>query len=194
MAESGSEWEAGGVNLYGYVGGDPISYYDPYGLWAWGDPIPQGVADFSAGFGDTLSFGLTNWVRNQMGTNGVVDKCSGYYTAGEIAGVAVDTVIGGAAGWEAAGVRGPGNEFSHWIPNRMSGPRSRWNGNYVSTATHALTDPYRYRFMPRPWKAANPIYNPVWRQFVRIPNVYKGTAAGGATGAAGASQSGCTCR
>jgi RHS repeat-associated protein len=25
-------WESGGVNLYGYVGGDPVSYYDPYGL------------------------------------------------------------------------------------------------------------------------------------------------------------------
>jgi hypothetical protein len=74
------------------------------------------------------------------------------------------------------------------------GPRTIFNGNYVSTATHALPDPYRYRFMPRAWKEANAPMNRAMAQWTRFPNVYKGTAAGGAYGAAGAAQAGCECR
>ena len=184
----------GGTNPYLYAEANPLMYTDPLGLWAWGDPLPQGVVDFSAGFGDTLSFGATDWLRDRMGTNGAVDKCSGAYSAGELAGVGYDIAQGGAIGWQVAGAKGVGKEFSHWIPNRMGGPRSKWNGNFVPTATHALSDPYRYRFMPRAWKAENPMPNPAMQQWVRIPDVYKGAVASGVAGATGASQSGCTCR
>jgi len=195
-----------GQTIYAYVNGNPLSYYDPYGLFGMDDVYgaiyrgtggwtpSQGLVDFSAGFGDTLSFNLTNWARNQMGVNGGVNKCSGAYTAGQWAGVALDVAIGGAAGLEAAGTRGAGKEFSHWIPNRMGGPRSTWNGNFVETEVHALSDPYRYRFMPKSWKAENPMPNMAWQQWVRIPNVYKGAGAGAAAGAAGAAMSNdCTC-
>jgi hypothetical protein len=61
--------------IYSYVSGNPILLIDPYGLYDW-PSLPQGVIDYSAGFGDTLSFGFSNAIRNGTGTNGVVDKCS----------------------------------------------------------------------------------------------------------------------
>jgi RHS repeat-associated protein len=93
---------------------------------------------------------------------------------------------GMARGGALAGAKGAGLEFSHWIPRRFGGPRSIWNGNFVSTETHALSDPYRYRFMQKAWKALNEIHDPATRQWERIPEVYKGAAAGALIGLGGA--------
>ena len=185
---------AGGVNLYGYVEGKPTTAVDTLGLSSFAaslPSLPQPVVDFAAGFGDTLSWGVTDKIRDLMDTNSAVDKCSMSYTAGEVAGVAASTVTGGAAGVRAAGAKGAGKEFSHWIPNRMGGSRSVWNGNFVSKEFHALSDPYRYRFMPKSWKANNPMPNTVSQQWDRIPNAVKGTAAGAGYGAGGAAMTGC---
>lgn len=81
----------GGYNLYGYVFNDPINLVDQDG------ELPQGVVDAAAGFGDAISFGLTNWVRDQLDINNSVDKCSPAYGAGEIAGNTVGIVAFGAA-------------------------------------------------------------------------------------------------
>lgn len=196
----------GSLTTYGYVNGNPLRFSDPYGLWGMDDVYgavydwtggwepSRGLVDFSAGFGDTLSFGGTNWLRNRMGINAGVDKCSSYYTAGEWAGVATAVVIGGAAGWESAGVKGAGKEFSHWIPNRLGGPVTKWNGNYVTRWVHALSDSHRYRFMTRAWRAENPMPGMLWQQWTRFPNVYKGAGAGAAAGGAGAAMNNdCTC-
>ncbi|WP_444956866.1 RHS repeat-associated core domain-containing protein [Microbulbifer sp. ZKSA002] len=86
----------GGLNNYIYVYANPINSFDPYGLWAWGDPLPQSWVDGAAGFGDTLSFGITDNIRDLMGTNGAVNKCSGAYAGGQLAGVGFSLAFGGA--------------------------------------------------------------------------------------------------
>ena len=184
----------GGWNKFGYAELNPLMYTDPLGLWVFGDSLPQPVVDFGAGMGDTILFGQGQRIRDAFGVDGGVDQCSDAYDYGEWAGIAGSLATGLAGGLKAAGARGAGKEFSHWIPNRMGGPRSPWNGNFVPTTTHALSDPYRYQFMPRTWKAQNPMPNAASQQWTRIPNADKGGAAGGAYGAAGAAQSGCTCR
>lgn len=69
----------GGINFYAYVGNDPVALIDPFGNdWV------NGAANFVAGAGDTLSFGLSAYARNQWGdffypnTGRVVNKCSGW--------------------------------------------------------------------------------------------------------------------
>ncbi len=179
------DFDGGDTNLYAYASGDPINLADPAGLDA-GDWLPQWlidadlqpVSDFFAGMGDFLSFGTTKIVRRWTGADSFVNQCSLSYSFGQWtgAGVAVATGVGG--GIRAAGAKGVGFEFSHWIPARLGGARSLWNGNFIPKAIHALSDRYRWRFMPRVWKAANPLGNVVWRQWTRIPMVIKGIVAG----------------
>ncbi|MEX1827709.1 RHS repeat-associated core domain-containing protein [Luteibacter sp. CQ10] len=176
---------SGGISTYLYVGGSPLLYIDPLGLWRFGDPLPQYVVDFSAGFGDTILFGQGHRIRKWLGTDGEVNSCSSAYSYGELAGIGASTVTGLAGGLRAAGKKAVGREFSHWIPKRHGGPRSIWNGNFVTTKVHALSDPYRYQFMPSTWKKANRMYSRPVQQWIRLPNVYKGIGSGAAYGVAG---------
>ena len=109
----------GDTNLYGYVLGDPVNFYDPDGLFAL-PVIPQGVVDAVTGFGDAISFGLTDKVRDWNGTNGSVDKSSNSYAAGEIGGAALGAAFGGA-GIIKSGLRierGNWKQAGQWVVTR----------------------------------------------------------------------------
>ena len=61
------------------------------------------AASFAAGFGDAVSFGATDWVRDKMGTNDVVDKDAAAYFGGRVGAVIAGGVRAAAAGASEAG-------------------------------------------------------------------------------------------
>jgi hypothetical protein len=192
---------SGDPNLYRYAGNDPINAKDPSGL-DWLDD----AANFFAGWGDTLTFGLTAKIRQWMGVDGVVDWCGGWYRAGGAIGILHTTVLGGSLGYvrnaRLAGlsradparvfvygrVRGVEKvEVSHWVPQRYRWVPKRLmnspvNTKYMWASEHAKNDPFRFQFLPSWWKKANPAY-PTWRQQLhRVPSAVSGSAAGMAAG------------
>ena len=87
----------GGMNVYQYAYGNPLVYYDPYGLFGmdsvWGGIYrmtggwtpSQGSVDFLAGFGDVMSLQLTKKTRKIFDFGQSVDVCSNSYFIGEMA-------------------------------------------------------------------------------------------------------------
>jgi hypothetical protein len=66
----------------------------------------------------------------------------------------------------------------------MDGPRSLWNGNFVTPRFHALTDAYRFRFMNRAWKENNQMFPYLMQQAARVPYTIAGGTVGFSSGVA----------
>jgi len=177
---------------------------DPLGLIE-----AQDVVDGIRGFGDTVSFGLSGWLREKtLGDQGAVLSPTAY-GYGEVAGIVHGMLIGGATGLRAAGTKAAGMEFSHFIPNRAlsrSGAwarqklgdkvggkvadwlrkgfgRSRANGNYVTPRQHYMHDPFRF---PKGWRNFGPRYNLPRKIWDRAPQTMKGALINGLLRAIGA--------
>lgn len=117
---------SGGVNLYTYVYGDPVSLVDPYGLV---DSLPQWVVDGFTGFGDgvyaaiTLGLGDLQDVRDLLQIDGGINPCSDIYgalnTAGNIVG---GTALGGAVFTKVAGPVGNWIRFGKSYSQNLKAP------------------------------------------------------------------------
>ena len=85
------------VHPYRYPSNSPTIYLDPLGLWDWVRDGLEPLSDFSAGFGDSLSFGGTRKIRQMMGIDGVVNHCSPAYKTGEYTEVATEIALTGGS-------------------------------------------------------------------------------------------------
>jgi RHS repeat-associated protein len=87
---------------YSYAGDNPLNRSDPTGL-LFGIELPslEEIGEGVAGWGDTITFGGTEWVREQLGDDNI-DACSGAYQSGGIAGLVSGAVIPGEDDAEAA--------------------------------------------------------------------------------------------
>jgi RHS repeat-associated protein len=147
---------AGGTNLYGYTGGNPLMSSDPSGL-DWSDSVlrriptlPHWFVNGSAGFGDALLAGFGPRLRRLIGADGVVDRCSESYYSGTWLGFILDLAVGAKWGLSKAGAKTAETEFSHFVPTRILKKwfgrdfKNLFNGNYVEPDMHFKMDPFRY--------------------------------------------------
>ena len=93
--------EAAGLNLYAYVGNDPINAVDLFGNDK-STQVINAVGNFVYGWGNTVSFGIgdtvSTWVYGLFGACTGIDKNSDAYKNGKIAGIVTEVAATGGYG------------------------------------------------------------------------------------------------
>lgn len=161
----------GGLNLYEYASSDPVNLTDSSGTI----PLAPPVAGFALGFGGDVAL--------QLAANGGKLGCVDWRSAASAGAIGA---VGGTLGVLGKGVKG--FEFSHFVPRRFTGKyglpsafvNSSLNGNYVPWPVHAMTDAYRFRFVPRAIKPMIPQLPAGLAQAGRVPAWVYGGVAGAA--------------
>jgi RHS repeat-associated protein len=181
-----------GVNWYAYAGNNPVLLADPWGFYGetW---YMQGMGGLSDAvdryltFGRTENYGRVTGLHDVGCASGLDVAWAGAQSGGALAsaGFALEGLGAGLVRATSAA----GKEFSHWIPARVGraigGRLGRWiqgrsllNGNYVTAAEHALSDPFRFRFMPAAFKDLHTVMpSTLWQQWVRLPMLLKAPLA-----------------
>ncbi|WP_208492147.1 putative Ig domain-containing protein [aff. Roholtiella sp. LEGE 12411] len=203
----------GDTNFYRYSINNPNSYIDASGNFFF---VPFLIAAAIGAGSGAVSGAVTDAaIQGVSIAAGVQDKFD-WGSVGESAawGAAFGAVSGGLAGGVGRGlVKEAGQEWSHAIARKYGAELSRsgktindqkkWfipealvdekksqlgkvMGNFRSPQRHALNDPDRHHFFPKPWKDNNPLNNK-WKRFIdRVPDWVKdGFAAGGFGGIIG---------
>ena len=149
------------AEMAAYIEGSGFYDLDTALAWHWTDGLPQGFVDGVAGAGDTLSFGLTGYIRRQWNIDGAVDYHSAAYGHGEMAGLGIGmgtgaglftgsvrfggtvtvTRWGGSGQWYMVGKR---STSSWWL----SGTRFRYPYNSATT----MQVPASQLSYPRGWE------------------------------------------
>lgn len=80
--------EQGGLNLYVYVENNPISRIDFRG-----DDWVKDAGNLFIGIGDGVSFGITERIRNWLGTDQYVNKCDQFYQLGQVSGKIIGAIV-----------------------------------------------------------------------------------------------------
>ena len=152
------------TNLYGYCLDDPINLVDPEGLLIYEDFLYYG-ANFSAGMGDVISFGLTRYARKLTGANDVVDPCFGWYMGGEAAGIA-HGLITGYGGIMKGGAQSLRTLF--YDPRRFGSISGAfWRGGAAGRHLHHWLIPGRWEWVPAGIRNAGWNLVPITGQFNR---------------------------
>jgi RHS repeat-associated protein len=171
-----------GPNTYGYAHQNPIMYTDPTGEF-----VPQLL-------GFVIGAGLEYLTNDCASTTDIL-------LAGALGSVGGG--IGAKLGLKFAGNKGLNKQFSHFIPSRYIRKSSeyykpwldnklgrwlikghnKWNGNYVHVKRHFKHDPFAWGNRAFPGKTLGEKWNSIIGRLDRVPNSWRGTAAGIGVGA-----------